>query len=1382
MSIRHYSPLKLLCQLLFFILGFSQGVSQESLTPVYDITDIPPQRIWYDEGNTTLTFTVTALSLGPNPSVSMSITEAGTPDGPLAFNDDSDTFSYTPALTDTEPFAVVFIAIGTGTPIVQEVTIEPVHPLLAEVESFGLEPGNSLPDDEVNDKYFSYATSLATPAGQPTHSATNWFNHASLPETQAVTISGRTIVLEKGHPNGLFEKLHYDATESPVQNIERLEIHADRLIIRDSIHLPQTDVTIHALELIFEDRGSTRTTLTTTPLVPNAGSRPPSAGENGFKSTADQGSPGGDLLLYVRTVEASGTAPRFILTGGTGHAASLGKNGLGPTNSTTPIRAYSTSYYTIKNLLAAKITTPIAVYAQSKANYDARLAWGSTLPSQFHGRPALAAGRPGKSGDGGNFLSNLDLSTLVTSPAGSAGSKGANTTGGKGTKITGTDGKLYDSGVIYSGSHNILTGVTTTNAGFPKIVSAVNGANATAPSAGGAGLAGRITLTTDEPPLWLSSSALRYSLAVLRDAYLDGHHDFVAGQLSRYLGAIEDAAASDQWANSEPAEIEAIEELRDEMITIQSRLDNNLDYFGNPAGWVPMLSFEVNYAAFEQEIDRALRVWYLNYWLGNIATGIADRVAGLEAMREQLLAQIEQDRTDYGRAVEDIPGVRIQAEELQDKIDFTLRRIQAVEAEVLKKAKRIAATKKAARTLGKIAQTIPIYQPALGAAGGAIAAAADIDPNKSWEENALNVGTGAAGGFSNGNALAKGNSAKSAMDGINTTDGDLADDPAVRAALKEARGPLLELSKEIGGIMLKDKAADPEVEAELQRLLADHPAFRALQSSLDQLNTAKRDFAGQLSDLLQKITVLPIQVARNLSIISKLNTELASEADKLDPITLSFLDDLGARSQERLLKYHYYLSRAYVYRRLESYPGTLDLASIREKLVELAIAGGAEIGVDQLSQLKAVYEDQLGALAAAILNEANENPSEQSISVLFPMPQRVIDQINNGEVARLNLGELDLFPDSEENLRITGLEVTAMDLLPDPGLPSPNAYNLIFKHSGISRLQKDGKTYSFRHYNESTRSAITWKSSYQFLSGMIVKTEPSAASRSLIGTLVNKDPNDILIYTRPAINADLLVSSEINTTGAKVELRSAAIRVYYDFKAKSEFIKSVKVTPGPNGLMPEIEVGQADLSQRTNGREAFERFYDRNTAVTIKAPTATEGLSFVRWEGVGLTNPTEPTQTLSLSQSYLLTPIYQAAESFPLTVQGGTGSGTYELGDEVEITATPPTGYTFVNWTGDTVEDPTLATTTIPIYGQTLVTAVLQATAEARIRITPAGTPGQVLLTIESDDSPNWILQTSSSLNDNWINLQNFTLINGQIEIPIDLGTDPAYFQVIPAE
>jgi len=50
--------------------------------------------------------------------------------------------------------------------------------------------------------------------------------------------------------------------------------------------------------------------------------------------------------------------------------------------------------------------------------------------------------------------------------------------------------------------------------------------------------------------------------------------------------------------------------------------------------------------------------------------------------------------------------------------------------------------------------------------------------------------------------------------------------------------------------------------------------------------------------------------------------------------------------------------------------------------------------------------------------------------------------------------------------------------------------------------------------------------------------------------------------------------------------------------------------------------------------------------------------------------------------------------TYTLTVQNGSGSGTYSAGTVVAIAANaPPAGQSFANWTGATLQDPNAAST-----------------------------------------------------------------------------------------
>ena len=119
--------------------------------------------------------------------------------------------------------------------------------------------------------------------------------------------------------------------------------------------------------------------------------------------------------------------------------------------------------------------------------------------------------------------------------------------------------------------------------------------------------------------------------------------------------------------------------------------------------------------------------------------------------------------------------------------------------------------------------------------------------------------------------------------------------------------------------------------------------------------------------------------------------------------------------------------------------------------------------------------------------------------------------------------------------------------------------------------------------------------------------------------------------------------------------------------------------------------------------------YAAGTVVTITANPPPTGQSFVNWTGATVANPTAATTTLTMpADNKTVTANYSATTSkYALTVVNGSGSGSYAAGTVVTITANaPPSGQSFVNWTGATVANPSAATTTLTMpAANTTVTA-----------------------------------------------------------------------------
>src|SRR5262249_2741753 len=138
------------------------------------------------------------------------------------------------------------------------------------------------------------------------------------------------------------------------------------------------------------------------------------------------------------------------------------------------------------------------------------------------------------------------------------------------------------------------------------------------------------------PDSWLDPAALRLVVAYARDAYIGGQFAFAAQVLLDYRATLNDLETSTDWSTTPVSWTHDFVQLGDEIDAMLDRLASNRDFFGNPAGWAPMLSLEVNEGVYSAETDRAIRILYLVYWLRHAAASVAARLQALSLTRDQL--------------------------------------------------------------------------------------------------------------------------------------------------------------------------------------------------------------------------------------------------------------------------------------------------------------------------------------------------------------------------------------------------------------------------------------------------------------------------------------------------------------------------------------------------------------------------------------------------------------------------------------------------------------------------------------------------------------------------------------------------------------------------
>ena len=1155
-------------------------------------------------------------------------------------------FSYTPDAADKTPFNVVFTASATGLPDqIQTVTISPIPALPLEQTAFGLKTGLTIPgisDEKPNVTDVTLGTTSSL------------FNLQAGRNLRKITIMGREVVFDPADTDpvtGLFNRFNYQDSPQANADIKEMEINAVKVVIRGALRLPKTNVTINAMELCFEDAPGTSATLCTTPLnqttraadallcdqdewgVPTTNRTEASAGVDGERA--------GNMTLNIASLQPAQAASRLLLSGGRGQDGGNGldgRDGWGPAEYwpgiTTDIGGswyvpdgeYIVSYHV--TCWAPPIPWPVGIFDGGDPNH-----WPS------NGENAYGAGQPGFGGAGGNLTSTLDitgyadLSGNVKGTLSSTykwGGWGGDPTIAHRVNLT----FVYNSVTVHSDVKNTSLNAADWYASAQPWWSAYS-AYQRAPD-GAFQQAGN-------PLAFLQPDWMRRALDQAKSDYLYGDLDKAESNLSEYAELVDLLEA--QWPPDAEYTADQMEllSLRDEMRSLLNRIQSNLDYFGNPAGWVPMLSFEVTQQAFKQEVEHCLNLMYLSYWVNNTGYTLQRRIGGLKTMWDKLGDEVVGLQAEYEEIRTQIPTLYTRATQIESDIkeqnrlmaELVERKRKEAADSMWDDAIRIGALAGAqlGLRLGAIVfQVCPVGQPVMGAVGGLIDTAGKVDYNGLWDSAQL--------AFSGGTDIPVSYTQKPftellpfLAEAVKKTDpwkGGFEDkDPATETPEEKARRLQMKSLANTGanmanglkgavGVLGEFKVPMLDIEGEAAKLLAQSDEYTTITNELLALAEKKMELMREVTAATMAVTMIPNLISRDMLAMDALRREIGRNETAFSPKSIEFINEIERRSRERLLKYHYYMAKAYEYRLLKPYQGQLDLGTVVDNIVAMAdVASTCSLTQEQFDSLKEPYLEQISSIAEEIFTQYSSNPPELSVPRTFALTGEQIASLNAGQPITLNLMEMGLIPPTDENVRIVDISVDSLNVHLDGAGPTLFAtMDFYVAHSGVSNIMSKGEVYRFRHYNALTENPLVWGATYDhFATQKITPITPSAASNSLLRSLLSGPAaSDMMLYSRPGAWADLVITKSVNTqNNVDIVVDSAVLKVTYDFTRRAANQSALKVLVSQDGFMPYFKLGAADLNARRDGRGVFYRSFANSGTVTVEAQRSYGSWSFQKW-------------------------------------------------------------------------------------------------------------------------------------------------------------------------
>ncbi len=1215
------------------------SVSFPESTVYEKVEVIPPQVVRHGD---TLRFQVTEsaslVSFDPDPSVQRDLSFAG---GVL---------TYRPSNEERGQFAMTFSAAGGETRTVL-VTPQPRLPSEASVIEY---KGDFLPI-ETSAERKGYLTVLVE--GRTRSAQETPLNLRANRTVRNVTISGPRVVFAAGHENALRSSFGYDQAHL-VDDIESMAIYADQVVIRGALHLPETDVTIYARELRFEDEGGTAQ-LITTPL------KAPGKVLDGVR-----GHDAGDVQLHVGSVYAPGNGVRLVLRGGDGQDPQVGSNGAaltGPAAQTygTLTDTFSVTCFPLAPKSASALPARCVYYKVDECCAGCREKWEKgTTATLRSGNNAAPNGVPGNGGAGGILSCPFDLAAVADVGRGRAGPSQPKRFGSAGDQP-------YDA-VKVTNYYNCVCDWDGWKS--PKQNNFAGGDKAATSPPGPEPASGEMRVAL--PPFaWLHPVAVRALLTFAKDAYLNGYPDETRALLVPYAEALK------SYADRPAAIAPDLDQIEDEIAALIQQLDGHLDFFGFPAGWVPMLSFEVTLALFQDEVQAAGDILYLSHYLSLEASKAVNKAGALDRMRNELAKEIRafQSRLDATKAK--LNTLAIQARAIEREISEVRVSISTREAELEGQAKQQAGLKKAFRVLGNVLPLIPVGQPALGLAGAGFTAASKYN-----EQSALDSSIEAT----NLAHVFLGQHMDEQLQDFQTA---MCTNPAeceLKGAFLAQQNALQGLDAGIvavNQVLQEAKTWESDVDKEIQILAAEDPRHKDLVKRVRGLNTKKKRFAEDMVVAVQEALKLTGGINQNFLALDNLNRDSVKNSAKIDQEAFAYIKEMGQRAKERLLKFQYYLVKAYHYRTVRPYhnlPGGDKVFQLKEVFDHFESQfftndfGQPNIlDPAQNPSLVDIYTDQVREITAGIVDHLIAEPPEQTQILNVELTTEELARLNGWDDSfgdnpegdlRINLVEQGgLFDQRQENLRIFELRVKTMDVKPAPGTSAANV-TVFIRHSGESLVSSKGDIFKFNHYRTLKQAAIAWRGFYDRVQGTHTSPTLSAASDSLLETLLGgldgqQVPDDLLLYSRPSAWADLVITKE-TLGGQEMVVNRLVLELKVDFSEKSAQAELEVSAIGLDGepLAPNVLLTQADGNLRSDGRGSFRRFFQPDETLTLTAQPGYGGYVFDRWLHLGRTASSTPNLPVKLPGGLSATVTrYQAVYRYS---PGGGGPGDrFQRGD-----------------------------------------------------------------------------------------------------------------------
>ncbi|HTI70323.1 MAG TPA: SH3 domain-containing protein, partial [Candidatus Limnocylindria bacterium] len=724
---------------------------------------------------------------------------------------------------------------------------------------------------------------------------------------------------------------------------------------------------------------------------------------------------------------------------------------------------------------------------------------------------------------------------------------------------------------------------------------------------------------------WVHPYQLEAVLRYARDAFLAGARDPVSKLLAPYEKALglplpigKDAGLP--WTEGEAARWTS---AQSEIAGMLHRLRNQLDYFGNPAGYMPFLSLQATLRLYDLETGDAIRTLLLAAWVQDVAN------------KEQSAANafgsaIEELNKDSARIADQLVQSEAKMESLDQQMTSVEQRLKGLgndlgklRTELFNEAahneQQKALIKAGVKMAAAICQVIPVGQPVLGTIGDLVNIAADIDV-----EGTPDTVTKMGGTIKKARDAA--NKAKKAKEEAKKKDKPAGDKETAKkkAGAWEIAGngfgPALSIAGEAIGAL---QVSDEQIEVELAKLTAASPKWKALTDQIRTLNKDKAKLFTQLSAVLQAMGDGYAELAGNAASLVTMYEERGESLAKLSVEANQVIAKMGQTARLSLQRSLYLLVKSYettVFKPIDV-DWNLDLVfdKIRELLKPRTGFDAAAINAFAKT-ISPLFEENRKKIKESLkLDYDFANMKSSQLEFGFTTDDtEVLENLRGGRRLELDPLVLGLILPAQERAKALGFECKKLVFDADgPALASGNAI-ISLRTSGDGTIRRGEHLYAVR-----SDAPRVWSWTYHFSDKSLQASVPSLSALDLLNMLLESDRDDIKQkLAAPPAWSELTIDVEFSPPIALEKRPKLKTLVFACEVEAAPAPGSQKVLDVRGASASErISIDPKDLGGRSFGFGNAYRIYSNAATVRLVAPAVLGDRPFLRWEVVSNTEP-----------------------------------------------------------------------------------------------------------------------------------------------------------------